>query len=273
MLVVPRGNTAENAALPRLALLTPQHPSLNSWRRRRPHAGCPTLCLLPLWLGGWSRTWGRTNSGEAARTAMPPTWVTAMDPSLRGTGYAREGTGSPEATQLSEEQDAVWNESQKGTRFPSWFSWTQLRYQGEATSLSPVTLLSDSRAHGGCQTIKGEKHGWEMLPISLLHSHQMLYRYYTNSFPSVGFACTCYSLIRRKLGFFCSHHKQRQYKHINLSLKFLFLLSEMPEDCPVNPVCNSLLHSMMNNVSSLYLPQMKIMPSEIHSLLHGPQIL
>ena len=212
--------------------------------------------------GGRSRTWGRISSGEVARTATPPTWVTAMDASLRETGCARKGTGAPEATQLPEEQDTAWNESQKGTRFPSWFSWTQLRYQsqGEATSPSPVTLLSDGRAHGRCQTIRREKHGWEMLTISLLHSHQMLYRYYTNSFPSVGFACTCYNLIRRKLDFFCSHHKQKQHKHINLSLKFLFLLSEMPEDCPVNPMGNSLLHSMMNNGSSLYLPQMKFMP-------------
>jgi len=148
------------------------------------------------------------------------------------------------------------------TCFFSWYSRTLLRYprQGEATLLSPATLLSDGRAHGRCQTAGGEKHGWEMLPVTLLHSHQMLYRYYTNSFPSVGFACTCYNLIRRKLDFFCSHHKQRQHKHINLSLKFLFLPSEMPEDCPVNPMRNSLLHSMMNNGSSLHLPQMKIMP-------------
>ena len=147
------------------------------------------------------------------------------------------------------------------THFPSWFSYTQLCYPSlaEATSPSPTTLLATGKALCGCQTIKREKHGREMLLISLLRSHQMLYRYCTRSFPSVGFTCTCYNLIRRKLDLSCSHHKHRQHKCINLPLKLLFLPSEMLEDCPVNPMCNSLLHSMMNNGSRLYLPQMKMM--------------
>lgn len=117
----------------------------------------------------------------------------------------QDGMEAPEATQISEEQSIVWNESQEGTHFPSWFSWTQLPNlsQGEVTSPSPVTLLSDGRASDRSQTTTWENHGWETPPVSLLHSHQMRCRYYTSSLPSVGFACTCYNLIRRKLDFLC----------------------------------------------------------------------
>lgn len=145
--------------------------------------------------------------------------------------------------------------------------------EGEDISASPVTGLADGRVCDRYQTTPWENHGGQMLPVSLLLSLQMSYRYYTSSFPSVGFACTCYNLIRRKLDFLCQHHKKRQHKHINLSLKFLFLLFEMPEDCPVNQMCNSILHNTLNNGSSLSTTDENHAFSEIHSLLHEPQIL
>lgn len=143
----------------------------------------------------------------------------------------------------------------------SGFSLTQIHCpsQGKTTTSRPTALQSTGRTHCRCQTVGREKHRREMLLIFLLHSHEMQCRSCTKRFVSVGFSCACYNLIRRKLNLSCSHYKHRQHKCVNPSLTFLFLPSEMPEVWPVNPMCNSLLHSMMNNGSRLYLPQMKIM--------------
>lgn len=60
--------------------------------------------MLAAFLAGEVKQNMRISSGEVARTATLPPWVTAMDTSPRGPGCAREGTGPPGATELAEER-------------------------------------------------------------------------------------------------------------------------------------------------------------------------
>lgn len=156
---------------------------------------------------GWEgrrRTWGRISSGELGRTATPPTWLKATAPRFQEMGCARRNGSSWGNTALRRTKHSVkW--VSEGDSLPQLVQLNSAARPkpgwGHPSKPSNTAVWWQSKWQVSDHNM--ENHGWETPPVSLLHSHQMRCRYYTSSLPSVGFACTCYNLIRRKLDFLC----------------------------------------------------------------------